>query len=440
MKNRKKIIFLFFLIILIFYSNDVFAKEVANTCTYDFVFAYGSSGSSNYPACDGDQIIVTIYDDESYSLEIVKSLRVSKGEKIKNWGQDFNGIKNIKGKECPDYFIENSEGWFEKSVRIYMVNQEDFESSAKKLVELSTSGRITVMKNANYSEEVPTYDCKYSSSSDGNHVSYKIVVDSGTKTLTVTSTGTMTGVFYHVTDQLEKNWFGEDRGTDECLPTVACSTGVNLAGQINYYIFNDSMEAKAAGYDKCSVRDCIGEDCSDNKYSCITYNAYMKDIKEVYEKIQANKGNAGQYYSEANRLEQQLATLCQGVMDSYTYKEQCVKACVGFEADLARLKVAYGIGLGDGGGSASCSLSERIVGWIFKIVKWMRYLVPILLILLSVLDFIKAIASDSEDEMRKVGAKFVKRLIVAALIFILPLILEFLLGIFNIGTYDYCLK
>ena len=63
-----------------------------------------------------------------------------------------------------------------------------------------------------------------------------------------------------------------------------------------------------------------------------------------------------------------------------------------------------------------------------------------LLIVLSVMDFIKAVASDSEDEIRKVGSKFVKRLIVAALIFILPLLLEFLLGIFNIPINDFCLK
>ena len=63
----------------------------------------------------------------------------------------------------------------------------------------------------------------------------------------------------------------------------------------------------------------------------------------------------------------------------------------------------------------------------------------ILLIVLSIMDFIKAVASDSEDEMKKVSAKFVKRLIVAALIFLIPLILEFLLGIFGIGTSDYCL-
>lgn len=74
-----------------------------------------------------------------------------------------------------------------------------------------------------------------------------------------------------------------------------------------------------------------------------------------------------------------------------------------------------------------------------KIIRWIRYIVPILLIMLSIMNFIKAVASDSEDKMKKFSVKFVKRLIVAALIFLIPLILGFLLGIFGIGTNDYCL-
>ena len=69
----------------------------------------------------------------------------------------------------------------------------------------------------------------------------------------------------------------------------------------------------------------------------------------------------------------------------------------------------------------------------------MRYIVPVLLIILSVLDFIKAIAADNEDEVKKVTGKFVKRLIVAVVIFLVPLFLEFLLGIFGINTNNFCL-
>ncbi len=89
--------------------------------------------------------------------------------------------------------------------------------------------------------------------------------------------------------------------------------------------------------------------------------------------------------------------------------------------------------------NANCKLSTRLVNWILKIINWMRYIVPVLLILLSVLDFIKAIAADSDDEIKKVTSRFVKRLIVAVLIFLVPLALQFLLGIFGIDANNFCL-
>ena len=142
--------------------------------------------------------------------------------------------------------------------------------------------------------------------------------------------------------------------------------------------------------------------------------------------------------NEFTRTEERLQTYCNSVYKVSYYSDSCSQACVGVDTEIAKIKAANKMGVGDGG-SGSCSLSKRVVGWLFKIIKWIRYIVPILLILLSVLDFMKAIASDSEDEMRKVGSKFVKRLIVAAIIFLLPLMLEFLLGIFGIATSDYCL-
>ena len=47
--------------------------------------------------------------------------------------------------------------------------------------------------------------------------------------------------------------------------------------------------------------------------------------------------------------------------------------------------------------------------------------------------------AQSNSTMGSVG-QLVGRFIVAAIIFLLPLMLEFLLGIFNIETKDYCLK
>ena len=60
---------------------------------------------------------------------------------------------------------------------------------------------------------------------------------------------------------------------------------------------------------------------------------------------------------------------------------------------------------------------------------------PVIVIVLGILDFIKAIGSDKEDEMKKAQGRFVKRLIAAVLIFIIPFIIEFVLDKMGFGEY-----
>jgi len=65
---------------------------------------------------------------------------------------------------------------------------------------------------------------------------------------------------------------------------------------------------------------------------------------------------------------------------------------------------------------------------------FIKVLAPILLIALSSLDYIKAIASKDADELKKANERFIKRLIAAVALFLLPFILDFVFDIF--GVYD----
>ena len=75
-----------------------------------------------------------------------------------------------------------------------------------------------------------------------------------------------------------------------------------------------------------------------------------------------------------------------------------------------------------------CGFSGKLVAWIENILRWVKYIVPVILIVLSILDFIKAIASEKEDEMKKAQKHFTTRLIAAVLIFLMPILIEFILG------------
>ena len=97
------------------------------------------------------------------------------------------------------------------------------------------------------------------------------------------------------------------------------------------------------------------------------------------------------------------------------------------------------------GNSKYCgSLGNRIVNWIFKIIRYIRYGLPPVAIILSILDYIKAISSENDDDIKKTNGKVIKRLIAVALLFVIPFIISFILGLFDIPGLDasnpFCAK
>ena len=84
-----------------------------------------------------------------------------------------------------------------------------------------------------------------------------------------------------------------------------------------------------------------------------------------------------------------------------------------------------------------CGFSDRLMVWVINIFKWAKYILPVVVIILGILDFIKAIGNDKEDEMKKSQKRFITRLIAAALVFLIPLIIEFVLIKMGFG-YNSC--
>ena len=64
-------------------------------------------------------------------------------------------------------------------------------------------------------------------------------------------------------------------------------------------------------------------------------------------------------------------------------------------------------------------------------MQWIRIFVPLLLIGLGILDFTKAVFSKSEDDMKKSREKFIKRIIAAVAVFLVPMFVNFILDLAN---------
>ena len=68
----------------------------------------------------------------------------------------------------------------------------------------------------------------------------------------------------------------------------------------------------------------------------------------------------------------------------------------------------------------------EITSWIIVIIE---ILVPIILVIMGAIDFVKAIISSKDDEMRKAQQVFIKRLITAAIIFFIVAITKLIVSL-----------
>ena len=76
-------------------------------------------------------------------------------------------------------------------------------------------------------------------------------------------------------------------------------------------------------------------------------------------------------------------------------------------------------------------LDKTLVEKINEILNWIRVIVPILVIVLSTIDFSKAVLVQDKDELKQATSKLVKRLIIAVAIFFVPTLLKLLVDAFN---------
>lgn len=62
--------------------------------------------------------------------------------------------------------------------------------------------------------------------------------------------------------------------------------------------------------------------------------------------------------------------------------------------------------------------------------------VPVILVIMGSIDFVKAVTSGKEDDMKKAQGTFIRRLGVGALVFVLFLMVKTVINIINIGDAD----
>lgn len=89
-------------------------------------------------------------------------------------------------------------------------------------------------------------------------------------------------------------------------------------------------------------------------------------------------------------------------------------------------------GIGDISGATCNVISTDLQSFLQTIIDYIRIAGIVLAVIFGILDYIKAIFGTDEKSMAKANKNFMTRLIAVALLFLIPSILTFVLGLFNI--------
>ena len=124
--------------------------------------------------------------------------------------------------------------------------------------------------------------------------------------------------------------------------------------------------------------------------------------------------------TKINKTKEKVKDLCRNYISTYDYCHICVEEC------LENLQSDIDIFGDTNDNNNECMFSQKTTSFIKNIIRWIKYFVPVLIIILSILDFVKAVVG-KEEEMKKAQGKFIKRLIIGALIFLAPIIIGFII-------------
>lgn len=76
-------------------------------------------------------------------------------------------------------------------------------------------------------------------------------------------------------------------------------------------------------------------------------------------------------------------------------------------------------------------IGEEALDFINEIFRWIQIIAPIFVIIIGGVEFGGAVLQDDKDALKKASSKLIKRLIIAVALFFVPMILSFVLDLFN---------
>ena len=311
-----------------------------------------------------------------------------------------------KYNSCPTYFMVDTTGGG-NTYNGYFMNDTENVLGSYVLYKIEQK---EYNENLELKDEI--YSCNLYSSKDGYRDLETQVEINYTKKTILISNENQSERGKKAMLEYKKNFDFSDANKNKCPinELKVCS----FEGNVNVYTkdYEDS-----ALNNICATLDLTEKSEVGNTY-CGIFVTYAEEVENGEDKV------------KINRTLDILNNYCSQVIqyEDYDISEfSCINMC------LNKYKHIEGI---KGTNEDGCGFSGRLIAFVANILKWIKYILPVGVMVFGILDFIKAIISNNE-EMKKAQGRFVKRLIAAALVFIIPLIIEFILDKMGFG-YDDC--
>ena len=125
--------------------------------------------------------------------------------------------------------------------------------------------------------------------------------------------------------------------------------------------------------------------------------------------------------------------------DEYTYASSLNNNLTYSETDknvVTKIDNKYSIsGYNNSNNKISCGqlIDSSVTKLLNDFLKYPRYAVPAIIIVLGSLDFFKAVTAGKEDEMKKAQKTFIKRVIIGVAVFLVPLLVNVIIWLANVA-------
>jgi hypothetical protein len=415
MKFKNLAINIFFITIMFFcFSLNASAKTVVKTCYY----ASGSYGA-----------VYDVYDDLSSKAYVTKdqkkeSINYNKwnDEDVQNWSSSQEGTSfvgkdyyNANSKACSPFALFRYSGggvlWmgqYKFFVGDKVTVDTIYNKYASKEGWVILSPTIPTDKRGAFDSELGNLSTKI----DGNYTSYLNTKCDEGPTMAADLVTPCNAILTTLATDI-----------DTAKMKTKEAEGYGFTESVGLYPGYTNLKKNISDYpDKLTL---IQQRFLDGQQTLENNKTTLEGIRTEEEKYDCANNLGKRDEAKCTELESQKDQI---IAQSEEIKKEAIANNVSIaliDRDLKDLQdIAYGL--------EGCKLiPDRLMNLLKTAFNYIKIIVPILLLVFGTVDFSKAVISGDKDALTKAGKDFTKRVLIAMLIFFLPILLELLLGLID---------